>query len=828
MIPYSALIEGSSIHMKLEKKKLLSLISSHTICSESTWRYFLTMAPSDCFDSKLYDVVTKHIPDNESYVDRLNYDDRLALLRNHPAMAIRLFDIKQNAIWEKIIMGVAQPFGVVRDFWRRVEFQLRGTPHVHCLLAIIRDAIKASFIESENEEERKLVQEEVEKRISACLTPRVPGDCSDLQVLDMNDEEEILASLRAEEQFDWVPPKDPYTDATDPRRKRFNCLKPNWDYTQNSDGSFKCNALQAHYRRLQIATQMHRCGFSCWKYNRKGNKECRYNYPYKVSDVSSQYCVICTDRDKKHRIRVRALPPRNNGSLNPSPRHVAIHVLHGGNLDIQYISNMRGAVEYCACYVSKNDEADARQIAKIVIKKFSALIERGDFTKKSRMKAVANTIIDCTKIGAPQACYFLLQLKIVKSSRSVIPVNTLNRSDINRPLRVFCKNRFNPTLSPEDEREHHEDMQGESLDYIEQHLEENGASGNSDQTQFETEAQGENMISNGVGSQLGKRDAYSCLITQQKSLLPPGTSISELITYSAFLTSFNILVDSSHSRGKAKILPPPLFQLNASGFVANAKKCVIEGRYVFIPLLKNRVLNLSPFIPVDQNSERSCYSTLLLHVPWEKESCIVPPSQTAVSTLQKLVDSNDIPPYLVELQAQRQSSETALRNNGRPLPRNIYDDSDGHGGLPDEFVDYDSDEDYQQLDFADVVDIQDPLSFELSDGNFNITNPVDKMLYTNKIKNDLSTYMENFRNENTISAKDLENYAARENTGDAPLEGGIQVPNWQNRKQELDVVIQKFNPLQLLAFNKAKEYIDREPGDENFEQLLMFLSGEGA
>ena len=52
-----------------------------------------------------------------------------------------------------------------------------------------------------------------------------------------------------------------------------------------------------------------------------------------------------------------------------TPWQAAIHISHGVNLDIQYISNMRGAGEYCASYASKHDEADARQIAKTVIKK---------------------------------------------------------------------------------------------------------------------------------------------------------------------------------------------------------------------------------------------------------------------------------------------------------------------------------------------------------------------------------------------------------------------------------------------------------------------------
>lgn len=43
------------------------------------------------------------------------------LLRGHPALAARLFDIKQDCLWQYIILGEAKPFGTVTDYWRRVE-----------------------------------------------------------------------------------------------------------------------------------------------------------------------------------------------------------------------------------------------------------------------------------------------------------------------------------------------------------------------------------------------------------------------------------------------------------------------------------------------------------------------------------------------------------------------------------------------------------------------------------------------------------------------------------------------------------------------------------
>ena len=53
--------------------------------------------------------------------------DRLSLLWKHPATIARLYDAKQSCLWQHILLGKARPFGLITDYWRRVEvrfFQL--------------------------------------------------------------------------------------------------------------------------------------------------------------------------------------------------------------------------------------------------------------------------------------------------------------------------------------------------------------------------------------------------------------------------------------------------------------------------------------------------------------------------------------------------------------------------------------------------------------------------------------------------------------------------------------------------------------------------------
>lgn len=77
------------------------------------------------------------------------------------------------------------------------------------------------------------------------------------------------------------------------------------------------------------------------------------------------------------------------------------------------------------------------------------------------------------------------------------------------------------------------------------------------------------------------------------------------------------------------------------------------------------VINLSPCIPVCYTDERSCYSTLLLHVPWDKEEDIVLPFDNAVAKLEDLTSRDEVPAYLIALQRQKAESEKILANQGK-------------------------------------------------------------------------------------------------------------------------------------------------------------------
>ena len=83
----------------------------------------------------LLDSVLKQANRTET-VEQLDWADRCELLRQNPVTAARMFDFRWHCFLREVHMSSAHPIGKIKDYFYRVEFQQRGSPHVHCLFWI--------------------------------------------------------------------------------------------------------------------------------------------------------------------------------------------------------------------------------------------------------------------------------------------------------------------------------------------------------------------------------------------------------------------------------------------------------------------------------------------------------------------------------------------------------------------------------------------------------------------------------------------------------------------------------------------------------------------
>ena len=291
------------------------------------------------------------------------------------------------------------------------------------------DGIDSGTVDSDDVVEQNKVKSYVQGIVSAILVKKI--NCTNISV-DMNGKDQqnigdtnIMNKVELDESdFLWNPSREYFSDDIHPCRLPFDA---HLNYERSVDGVFADNDVQGQYRQLQIATQFHRCCFTCFKYCYSHNQVCRFGFPW-VSDGCTFEPIIRRDRDKKSRIRVSVLPQRNNAYLNGTLHSPLISIAHGGNHDIQYIGNSVGAAEYVASYASKAEEPDKSAMANIYAKKIKYIVDTSSVvTDRQRLYAVGSAILGSSPVGAVQACYTLLGLKIVKSSRAVINLNPLHR-----------------------------------------------------------------------------------------------------------------------------------------------------------------------------------------------------------------------------------------------------------------------------------------------------------------------------------------------------------------------------------------------------------------
>ena len=70
---------------------------------------------------------------SEEQASELSPSEKRALMTTNPVVTARHFAHRFQCHSREVIKGTGQPIGEVLDFFWRIEFQLRGSPHVHSM-----------------------------------------------------------------------------------------------------------------------------------------------------------------------------------------------------------------------------------------------------------------------------------------------------------------------------------------------------------------------------------------------------------------------------------------------------------------------------------------------------------------------------------------------------------------------------------------------------------------------------------------------------------------------------------------------------------------------
>ena len=78
------------------------------------------------------------VVDNKEYTDsqleNLNWEEKSRLIQSDPVTCASHFDYQVSQFLRKFLMAEEAPLGRIADWFYRVEYQQRGSPHIHMII----------------------------------------------------------------------------------------------------------------------------------------------------------------------------------------------------------------------------------------------------------------------------------------------------------------------------------------------------------------------------------------------------------------------------------------------------------------------------------------------------------------------------------------------------------------------------------------------------------------------------------------------------------------------------------------------------------------------
>ncbi|XP_073724526.1 uncharacterized protein [Misgurnus anguillicaudatus] len=337
----------------------------------------------------------------------LDWMTKCEILRSNPVTVMRMFEKRVDALMTQLLLSPAQPIGKVKDFFYRVEFQARGSPHIH-LLAWVEGAPE---FESDSDEV-------VCGFIDRYITCRLPDSMADPELHQIVTEVQLHSRKHSKSckkgnvlcRFGF--PKLPMSDTTitrprpqrpeeeeneednhqDRRKSRSDAvqkamsdarlkLKPLWDLLNDPQVTFE-----------NLSDLLTKCNLSMEDYMK---------YTTELSTSS----VILIKRDPKE-VWVNGYNPDLLRAWN-------------ANMDIQYILDPYSCIMYMLSYISK-PEHEMNEMLKNVIK----AVRETDVNEEDEMKHIMQAYSKHRQVSSQESVARTCSLPMKKCSRSVVFVPT--------------------------------------------------------------------------------------------------------------------------------------------------------------------------------------------------------------------------------------------------------------------------------------------------------------------------------------------------------------------------------------------------------------------
>ena len=440
-------IRGTPSYWQSAQKDLFAMLRQLGI---PTW--FCSFSAAEFRWADIINAILKQQEDKRQ-AENLDWTEKSKVLRSNPVTVARMFDHRFHIFLRNVILSPAKPIGQVIDYFYRVEFQQRGSPHMHCLFWV-KDAPKLNeedhsavcdFIDqyvtcklpsksddSELHDIVSSVQQHSKNHSKSCKKkgnvcrfnfPRPPSRRTFISTKNESDLEEPTNDTNSTGDKDQTReeqrhPMTKQKTETESKEETVDAVLESTYHRNTNDGEQKHQMTKQEAKELlsrvwdavlspdQIST--------CEQlFQKLGIDQMRYQAAHDL--LTGRQCVVLK-RDP-HEVWINQYNP---------------HLLRcwDANMDIQFVLDPFSCIVYIISYISK-----AEREMGMLLRQTKLESEQGNMNAKQTMKAIGSAYLHHREVGVQEAVYRVCGLHMKECSRMVvfIPVGE-NPTRLTKPL----------------------------------------------------------------------------------------------------------------------------------------------------------------------------------------------------------------------------------------------------------------------------------------------------------------------------------------------------------------------------------------------------------
>ena len=376
-------LRGSPPYWEKAKSDIFTMIRQLCI---PTW--FCSFSAAETKWTALFHTLFK-LQYNKSCTDQeilaLKWNEKCKLIKADPITCSRFFYYRVQVFLNNVLKHKSEPIGKISDFFYRVEFQQRGSPHIHMLIWIENapqrdshsDADIASFIDNytsceQDESISNLINYQTHPHASTC---RKKGQaiCRFGFPLPPMDKTVILHAISQSETLD--------------------------------------DQIGKNYKKITSALDSLKMGV-----------DSVLSFPEFLKSLSITY------EDYILPLRSSIAEGHSKVFLKRSVSEIRINTYNKillrsweANMDIQYILDPYACATcmYVVSYISKGQRGMSKLLSEACKE-----ARKNDSDIRQQVRKIGNTFLSHVEIGSQEAAYLLLQMPLRRASREIVFVNT--------------------------------------------------------------------------------------------------------------------------------------------------------------------------------------------------------------------------------------------------------------------------------------------------------------------------------------------------------------------------------------------------------------------